>query len=64
MIWVDVVCQCFLGQAITLLTQMLEQNTWRIAETAGQLGISRKALWDKMRRLDVVRPGSEKSEEA
>jgi len=33
---------------------MLEQNAWRITETAGHLGISRKALWDKMRR-----PGGE-----
>jgi DNA-binding NtrC family response regulator len=46
------------------ITQMLEQYAWRITETAGQLGISRKALWDKMRRLDVVRPCSEKTEEA
>ncbi len=45
------------------ITQMLEQNTWRITDTAGQLGISRKALWDKMRRLEVARPGGEKTEE-
>lgn len=36
---------------------MLEQNAWRITETAGHLGISRKALWDKMRRLEVAREG-------
>jgi DNA-binding NtrC family response regulator len=42
------------------LTQMLEQNAWRITETAAQLDISRKALWDKMRRLDVARPATDK----
>ena len=44
------------------LSQMLEQNSWRITETAGQLDISRKALWDKMRRLDVSRPSGDKLE--
>jgi DNA-binding NtrC family response regulator len=43
------------------LAQMLEQNAWRITETAGQLGITRKALWDKMRRLEVARPPGEKT---
>jgi DNA-binding NtrC family response regulator len=42
------------------LIQMLEQNAWRITDTAGQLDISRKALWDKMRRLDVARPSADK----
>jgi DNA-binding NtrC family response regulator len=41
------------------ITQMLEQNAWRITETAGHLGISRKALWDKMRRLEVAKPDAE-----
>ena len=39
------------------LTHMLEMNAWRIVETAGHLGITRKALWDKMRRLGVERTG-------
>jgi DNA-binding NtrC family response regulator len=37
------------------ITQMLDQYAWRITETAGHLGISRKALWDKMRRLEIAR---------
>ena len=40
------------------LVHMLDANTWRITETASQLGISRKALWDKMRRLEITRPGN------
>jgi DNA-binding NtrC family response regulator len=44
------------------LVHMLDANVWRITETAGQLGISRKALWDKMRRLEIARPGNEGGE--
>lgn len=39
------------------ITHMLEQNDWRIIKIAEQLGISRKALWDKMRRLGITRSG-------
>ena len=42
------------------LTHMLELNAWRITDTAGHLGITRKALWDKMRRLEIARPGTGK----
>ncbi len=45
------------------LTHMLELNAWRITDTAGHLGITRKAMWDKMRRLEIVRPGAEKGED-
>jgi DNA-binding NtrC family response regulator len=38
------------------ISHMLDQTGWRITDTAGQLGITRKALWDKMRRLDIARP--------
>jgi DNA-binding NtrC family response regulator len=38
------------------LTHMLELNAWRITNTAGHLGITRKALWDKMRRLEITKP--------
>lgn len=31
----------------------LEQHKWKIAETADALGISRKNLWEKMRRLNI-----------
>ena len=41
------------------ITHMLDRNGWRIMETAGLLGITRKALWDKMRRLGITRPGIE-----
>ncbi len=44
------------------LVHMLDANAWRITDTAGQLGISRKALWDKMRRLEIARPGNEGGE--
>jgi DNA-binding NtrC family response regulator len=39
------------------LTHMLELNAWRITDTAGHLGITRKGLWDKMRRLEITKPG-------
>jgi DNA-binding NtrC family response regulator len=45
------------------LSHMLELNAWRITDTAGHLGITRKALWDKMRRLEIARPGNEKEGE-
>ena len=41
------------------ITHLLNETGWRIIETAGQLGITRKALWDKMRRLGIVRPGTQ-----
>lgn len=41
------------------ISHTLDQNQWRIIETASQLGITRKALWDKMRRLGIYRPGTE-----
>jgi DNA-binding NtrC family response regulator len=31
----------------------LEANQWRIVETAAQLGISRKNLWEKMKKHDI-----------
>ena len=33
-----------------LLQNALEQHEWRIVETASSLGISRKSLWEKMKR--------------
>jgi len=32
---------------------MLRTNNWRIAETAAELGISRKNLWEKMKKLQI-----------
>jgi DNA-binding NtrC family response regulator len=32
---------------------ILRANGWRIAETAAELGISRKNLWEKMKKLDI-----------
>lgn len=43
------------------ISHTLDQNGWRIIDTAGQLGITRKALWDKMRRLGISRPGGERT---
>ena len=38
------------------ITQILEEHAWRVAETAAALGISRKNLWEKMRRYEIERP--------
>jgi len=38
----------------TLLRETLELHEWRIAESAQSLGISRKSLWEKMRRYEIV----------
>ncbi len=37
----------------TLLVETLELHEWRIAESAKSLGISRKNLWEKMRRYGI-----------
>ncbi len=39
-----------------ILRALLSQN-WQIQETANLLGISRKNLWEKMKRLDIRRDG-------
>lgn len=36
-----------------LLREALEHHEWRIAETADSLGISRKNLWEKMKRYAI-----------
>lgn len=42
----------------TYITNVLEQNGGRIADSANALGISRKNLWEKMKKLglEVVSP--------
>ncbi len=35
------------------LLEKLQSHQWRIAETASCLGISRKSLWEKMKRYDI-----------
>jgi DNA-binding NtrC family response regulator len=35
------------------ITRALDEHGWRVTETAAELGISRKNLWEKMRRLDI-----------
>lgn len=37
----------------SFIISMLDQHEWRIANTADSLGISRKNLWEKMRRLEI-----------
>ena len=32
---------------------VLDQNNWNISQTATELGICRKALWQKMKKLDI-----------
>jgi len=55
---VDVAEQIHLKEAMeryerTLLLETLELHEWRIAETAQSLAISRKSLWEKMRRYEI-----------
>jgi DNA-binding NtrC family response regulator len=38
----------------------LHANGWRIAETADSLKISRKNLWEKMKKLDIEQPARSK----
>ena len=35
------------------IVEVLERNDWGIGRTAGALGISRKNLWERMRRLEI-----------
>lgn len=35
------------------IVSTLEQHKWKVGETADSLSISRKNLWEKMRRLDI-----------
>jgi len=38
------------------ILQALEQQQWHLGRTAESLGISRKNLWEKMRKLDIQSP--------
>ena len=42
-----------------VLQETLEHHQWRIAETATSLEISRKNLWEKMKKHGIHQPGSE-----
>lgn len=35
------------------LRMMLDRHNWHMTRTAEVLGITRKSLWDKLRRLDI-----------
>ena len=35
------------------IMRVLEEHQWRVSETAEGLGISRKNLWEKMRKLGI-----------
>jgi len=39
------------------IVEMLEREGWAIGKTAVELGISRKNLWERMRRLRIEAPG-------
>ena len=41
------------------IEQALARNDGRIADTAAELGISRKNLWEKMRKLEIQGPAGE-----
>jgi DNA-binding NtrC family response regulator len=38
------------------IIRILETHGWRMGETADSLGVSRKTLWQKMKRLDIRKP--------
>ena len=38
------------------IVRMLEAHGWRMAETAASLGVSRKTLWQRMKRMDINKP--------
>ena len=38
------------------IVRTLETHGWRMTETAHTLGISRKTLWQKMKRMEIQRP--------
>ena len=38
------------------IVHALESHGWRMTETAKTLGICRKTLWQKMKRMDICRP--------
>lgn len=40
----------------TTIAEALVRNDWAISKTAQKLGISRKNLWEKMRRYQIARP--------
>ena len=46
------------GERVTI-EAALAGHGWRMAETAASLGISRKTLWQKMKRYGMTRPGSD-----
>ncbi|NTV97219.1 MAG: hypothetical protein HGA75_17695 [Thiobacillus sp.] len=41
------------------IRQTLDEQGWHIQETAERLGISRKGLWEKMKKLGIQRAGVE-----
>jgi two-component system response regulator HydG len=41
------------------IARALDEHGWRVTQTAAELGISRKNLWEKMRKLGIQGPGSD-----
>lgn len=46
------------------LEMMLDRNDWHMTRTAETLGITRKTLWEKMRRLGIAAPDGEQERPA
>jgi DNA-binding NtrC family response regulator len=46
-------------QERAFLFEQLRRHQWRITETAQAIGISRKGLWEKMRRFNISEPSSD-----
>ena len=45
------------GHERDYIVRALQSQGWQIQETANLLGISRKNLWEKMKRLEIKRDG-------
>ncbi len=45
------------GHERDYILRALQSQNWQIQETADLLGISRKNLWEKMKRLEIRREG-------
>jgi len=43
-------------QECNRITAALHDNNWNINQTASELDICRKALWEKMKRLNIIKP--------
>ena len=55
---IDTLGDYLAGHEREYILRALESQGWQIQETANLLGISRKNLWEKMKRLEIRREGA------